>query len=397
MSIVAPAIEEAHSVRESQRIPQLDGLRGLAIGMVLLYHHFGRPGLGSTGIYRTIAWTLHLGWAGVDLFFVLSGFLIGGILIDNQNSPNYYRTFYLRRAFRILPLYIILLLSYILALQTNFVPLMLKYRLPSWSYLVFAQNLMMVRYSHEYASGFRLFEFGASWMTATWSLAVEEQFYVILPLIVRRLSMRAVKHVAVAMILLAPVTRLFSFYIGGPRGFTAAYVLMPCRIDALGFGLLAAILWREKRIPRIRWLLAAIPFLVWGLCKYTVYSGMALKLSLSGYSVTAACGFVLLLLCLSCPRRSVLYELLVSRMMVTLGNTSYCLYLWHSVIAGILFHFVLGSGTEFKDIKSAGLEVASLTLSVAVSWLSWRYFESWLLAFARRFRYRADEEGLTAE
>src|SRR5579863_7722584 len=83
------------------RLPELDGIRGMAIIIVLLNHAFSVP-------ERHIAWlerTFAMGWSGVDLFFVLSGFLIGGILIDAKGSPNYFKTFYARRAFRILPLY----------------------------------------------------------------------------------------------------------------------------------------------------------------------------------------------------------------------------------------------------------------------------------------------------
>jgi len=91
------------------RIPQLDGLRGLAILLVIGYHYISMPGADAAGVFQVFAWCLRLGWAGVDLFFVLSGFLIGGILIDARESPNYFRTFYVRRVLRILPLYAVLL------------------------------------------------------------------------------------------------------------------------------------------------------------------------------------------------------------------------------------------------------------------------------------------------
>src|SRR5260370_37130342 len=102
-----PAFAEASA---DGRIPELDGLRGLAIGMVLIFHYFqltlvARPG--SLPAYLQAAG--RLAWSGVDLFFVLSGFLIGGILLDARRSPNYFRVFYTRRFFRIVPIYVLFL------------------------------------------------------------------------------------------------------------------------------------------------------------------------------------------------------------------------------------------------------------------------------------------------
>jgi peptidoglycan/LPS O-acetylase OafA/YrhL len=94
------------NVRLAGRIPELDGIRGLAILLVLILHYIVE-GLGSSHSFAAQA--LRLSWSGVDLFFVLSGFLIGGILLDAKQSDAYYRTFYLRRISRILPLYGILM------------------------------------------------------------------------------------------------------------------------------------------------------------------------------------------------------------------------------------------------------------------------------------------------
>src|SRR5258708_1205348 len=99
---------------EAGRIPELDGIRGIAIGMVLIAHCFAivsRPG--SALAYALVP--LRLDWTGVDLFFVLSGFLIGGILLDARGSSNYFRVFYTRRFFRIVPIYAVLLASVALA------------------------------------------------------------------------------------------------------------------------------------------------------------------------------------------------------------------------------------------------------------------------------------------
>src|ERR1700684_2340633 len=89
----------------SLRIPQLDGLRGIAIAMVVAFHYAGAE-VGPVPRFPIfVSGPMNLGWSGVDLFFVLSGFLIGGILLDARESSNYFRTFYTRRFYRILPLY----------------------------------------------------------------------------------------------------------------------------------------------------------------------------------------------------------------------------------------------------------------------------------------------------
>jgi len=105
----------AAPVRSRQeRVPELDGLRGAAIFMVVVFHYLEQQGTVSGGGLTPILQRVALmGWSGVDLFFVLSGFLIGGILVDARNSPSYFRTFYTRRFFRIIPIYYLWILAYI--------------------------------------------------------------------------------------------------------------------------------------------------------------------------------------------------------------------------------------------------------------------------------------------
>src|SRR6202022_4240957 len=92
------------------RIPELDGLRGVAIAMVVAHHYFLEPIQASPGTWLSHVQAVgRLAWSGVDLFFVLSGFLIGGILLDARDSPRYFGTFYRRRFARILPLYVVVL------------------------------------------------------------------------------------------------------------------------------------------------------------------------------------------------------------------------------------------------------------------------------------------------
>ena len=137
-------------INSSTRIPALDGLRGIAILLVLMVHSFSdfhfvhHPGL--TWLVRMS----RLGWSGVDLFFVLSGFLIGGILLDARNSPNYFKTFYIRRAYRILPLYFLVLTLAWLTFQAGQLGWLrgswaelFSGKIPWWTFFTFTQNIPM--------------------------------------------------------------------------------------------------------------------------------------------------------------------------------------------------------------------------------------------------------------
>ena len=177
-----------------------------------------------------------LSWSGVDLFLVLSGFLIGGILLDAKDSPRYFTTFYLRRAYRILPIYGVVVGIYSL----RYLPVSVLHSwagsaaIPFGAYPTFTQNFWMASRG----------TFGPVSMAVTWSLAVEEQFYLTAPLIVRRLSRKRLVYMLAAIVFLAPILRVllvFTFH----QDCLAAYVLMPCRADALCLGMLSAILVRD--------------------------------------------------------------------------------------------------------------------------------------------------------
>src|SRR5665213_604282 len=164
-----------------RRIPELDGLRGMAILLVMVGHYFSVPGVGAVSLLN--GYWFRLGWTGVDLFFVLSGFLIGGILLDARGSSNYFKTFYARRFFRIIPLYYAWILLYVVLAPV--VRMFFSDRIGPvqrvdgsiLAHLFFLQNF------HEFLKS------GASfwWFSSTWSLAVEEQFYLVAPLLVRYL------------------------------------------------------------------------------------------------------------------------------------------------------------------------------------------------------------------
>lgn len=221
-----------------KHIPQLDAVRGVAILLVLAHNldGFTSPRLSYLTTY---------GWMGVDLFFVLSGFLITGILLDSKPAKTYFRNFYARRCLRIWPLYYSVLLVMFLAvpwLLPQFAGEIFHRSHPWWSYPFFVQNFLVADPSQ-----------GVGPLGVSWSLAMEELFYLVWPAFVRFLSGRQLQAVAWAVLLLSPVLRLL---------FVSRHWLIYsnpfCRIDGLMAGALLAILVREFAFTPTRWLSFAL-------------------------------------------------------------------------------------------------------------------------------------------
>src|SRR3984885_11738011 len=152
----------------SSRIPQLDAVRGLAVLSVLLHNTDVDPAF-------PLGFIAANGWMGVDLFFVLSGFLITGILVDTKNSDGYFRNFYVRRCLRIWPLYYSLLFFMFVIVrflsQSEF-QAVVQTSSPWWAFPLFLQNFLLPISTN-----------AAGPLGVTWSLAIEEQFYLVWPLV----------------------------------------------------------------------------------------------------------------------------------------------------------------------------------------------------------------------
>lgn len=210
------------------RMHELDTIRGIAVLLVLFFHGFGfRYGVqGLSGLPKLFVAATLPGWMGVNLFFVLSGFLITGILLDSKFNRDYFRTFYVRRALRILPLYYAVLFLLAVLTRTGWVD-----RHASWAYLGL---------SFFYLSNITELFGVPSQYTVLWSLAVEEHFYLLWPAAVRVLSRQRVLLVSLGICLFCPCLRAFCFIRGYESG--AGYTWLVA--DGLASGAVLAALAR---------------------------------------------------------------------------------------------------------------------------------------------------------
>ena len=370
------------------RIPELDGLRGLAIALVLFYHYFS-----TTVQYRPRTFLSYffvpsrLSWSGVDLFFVLSGFLIGGILLDARESTNYFRVFYIRRFFRIVPIYAVLLLSFLAvraALGVSAQPTFawtLAGAMPLWTYLLFIQNFWMA------AAGM----FGCGWLSATWSLAVEEQFYLTLPSIVRFLSHRGIVACVILGIITAPVFRIILFR-PAPTGWVASYVLLFCRADALLFGVLCAIALRSaawrNRIAASYWFPALFLSLLGVAAILTKTGASYASIAMASFGYTSLAALYACLLLFVCTRpRHLLAAVARWRILRWLGSIAYGAYLFHQPVLGLAFALIRHAQPRIENLSSLAISLVALAVTLGLAHVSWSFFEARLVKFSHRARY----------
>jgi peptidoglycan/LPS O-acetylase OafA/YrhL len=367
----------------------LDGLRGIAIGLVLIVHYFQVTGVARPGsFFAYLQAGARLGWSGVDLFFVLSGFLIGGILIDARNSTNYFQVFYRRRFFRIVPIYAAVLLFFQLLVYvgqwTNRGDLtwLSSSPMPWYTYWTFTQNFWMARFALS----------GAHGLAVTWSLALEEQFYLTLPLLVRILSPRWLLRFVLVGICFAPLLRI-SIYELWPRNPIATYVLMPCRADALLLGVLAAILLREPKWrarihqSRLSWqIMLSLLFLGMGYLTWKAGSAASPLEATVGFTWIALFYASLLLWSLTQPT-SIISRLLRTRWLGRLGSIAYGTYLIHYILLGAFYGFVWSSEPVITSGRTFFTALEALVATLLIAWFSWRYFEHPLVRIGHRSDY----------
>ena len=342
------------------KIKELDGLRACAILGVVAWHY-----LGTGGGPSSTAWHLFIvGRTGVDLFFVLSGYLITRILLNSRGSPNYFGSFYRRRALRILPLYAVAVLTYLVGRNLKgSAPVLFEGAVPWWSYVLGLQNFWMAS----------LQEYGALWLAGTWSLAIEEQFYLLFPLVVYLTPPRLLGRLLVGLLLICPIARIVSFV--GFDNNLAYYVLMPLRADILAVGALIA--WMEfYRVPTPKAARAVfwITALFFPAFAVLIGTNNDYHMALWGHTYLVILFGSMMSLVLGLQGSPAL-RFLRGRTLSFFAHISYALYLVH---VNVLFLTFLALGYRGHDVTTRPgvlLTALSFAISVVMCGISYRYFE----------------------
>jgi len=363
------------------RIPELDGVRGLAILMVLLWHYVQNQLIVEVGSpLAYVKQALGFAWSGVDLFFVLSGFLITGILLDNQNKSNYFRVFYTRRICRIFPLYYLVLFIYFILTRLEFgeIPplhhMLQQNDVPLWAYATYTQNIIM---------GLRNTA-GPGFLAITWSLAIEEQFYLLLPFIVWIIPQRRLPVVFVWFLLMALYLR---FVMPG----LSAFINTPWRADSLMVGALLAYYIRiagfTDYIGRHRaWLLLMLALVLFGIVTANQYGRLVLGGTLTHFSLAVLFG--MLILYVVTFRDGVIGQIMRNRILVWLGSISYGVYLVHTGISGLMHGLIRHSRPYMAVWHDVAVTLLALVITLLLAHFSYILFEKRMISYGHKYRYK---------
>ena len=366
--------------------PALDGLRGIAI-ILVLFHHFTilRP---VTDLDRWIVQIPLIGWSGVDLFFVLSGFLITGILIDARGSDRYFSSFYARRTLRIFPLYYLIV----------FLSLIVLPRFPAWYDLLAGAGAPREQWPYWlYLTNFAVAarnQLAHGVLDVAWSLAIEEQFYLVWAAVVWLCPPRALGPLCAAIVLAAPIARHLALAQGAHH--IDVYVLTMYRADTLATGALLAWLLRRGWLQGqalVASALVAVGLL--GVIAVCWIDGESWwwgpTMQRAGYSLLAMTAAGMLMAAVVSPEGHWWPRMMSAGWLRAFGKYSYCLYLVHLPMMRIVRQFVL-SPDQFATLGSIWVGqlvfyVAATIPAFALAWLSWRVFEAPILKLKARFPY----------
>lgn len=362
---------------DSLKHSELDGLRGIAVLLVLFWHLIYGPAITSNqlpdyfSIIKAIP-LLSLGWTGVDLFFILSGYLIGSSLLRYKGRKNGAINFAVRRVFRIMPLYLCLLGMYFVLHKLDVLHekngitawLLGSVQVPAGYFLVLANNI--------YLSSIN--SFGPAWLGVTWSLAVEFQFYIIIAFVVLLAPSRILPAIFIIIFTLAIAYRISIVFNGNALG---AYVLTIGRLDALFMGALLALIPAHKtgfqlggKLTKVVSVTVVACFIVTCVIHYHDPRVFAPSMQILGYTVIGLFYMGMFALTHFTGGKGLIYRLATLKSLRWLGEVSYPVYLFHMPVYGLTY-YVLGysspAATGLSYLPVSALIIAvTLTLSASV-------------------------------
>ena len=372
--------------RTQSHVPALDGIRGLAVLMVMLCH-FTATGLPDTPTGKITLRIFDAGWSGVDLFFVLSGFLITGILYDAKGQSRFFRNFYARRFLRIFPLYygFLILFFWVIPVIHPFTPRMEVMAARQGWLWGYSSNLLMAWEGH--------WRFIVDWMDLAhfWTLAIEEQFYLLWPLIVFLLSRKALMQVCIACMVAALAIR--SWLVLQDASPITVGMLTVCRFDTLAVGSLAALVVRGP----MAWIYAPARLLA-GL------SGGAIMLLTAwrgrwdaadpvvqtiGFSTLGLFCAAILILVVDLRRDNKLARWFSHPSLRWLGVYSYGMYVFHVALRPIFERIApvssLSASLHSEYAGVGAYVLVSVSITALAAYLSWHIYEKHFLRLKRHF------------
>jgi peptidoglycan/LPS O-acetylase OafA/YrhL len=353
-------------------IPQLDGIRGLAILLVVSFHYFGTFSLFS------------FGWSGVDLFFVLSGYLITSRLVAMEERDNHFLQFYKNRALRIMPIYYATFFAFFIGYHL----LVSRQNLPGFSFydknwagfVFFFQNWSFIEWGDLKENHLQHF----------WSLAIEEQFYLVWPFILYKFRKNEYFFKAIAIIIISIIiTRVWLFmkysdYMDYPHFYYNTF----CRMDAFLLGGVLFLLQQKDRAKQlVNYFYAGTIILIAGI----IYSGHATIsnpfISTIGYTLIALMYAGLIYSAITHSSQFVT-KIFNFRWLKFIGKISYGLYIFHWIILRFLEPKLSIWTSEYLKISTESSHWWSLSgcllISFILSVVSFFYFESYFLRMKSR-------------
>jgi peptidoglycan/LPS O-acetylase OafA/YrhL len=339
--------------------------------LVVFSHYFGEVPHGVQA--------LMFGWIAVEMFFVLSGYLVGNLILDKMHNDNFFLVFYVRRICRTLPIYFIsvLLIAAVLSAFNGAAWLDADVSFPVWSYFTFTQIFFMA--STE--------QIGAHWLAPTWTLAVEEHFYLLAPMTFFFVPRKYLPGVLIAVAAGAVGCRVavYIFHIGNS---TAAHVLLPGIADVLICGLLAALASKTDYVRqgkldyalRVAPILLLISLSLLGL--FTGRDSPSLAI-LSPLVVSLASAAFLLSIVRNAPEA----ERFRGRVLRFFGRTSYAVYLTHLPVLGLMHGLILNARPDIADAKQWLVTIAAMPVCVLTSWLLTKLFEEPITRYGRSWSW----------
>jgi peptidoglycan/LPS O-acetylase OafA/YrhL len=365
------------------RLPALDGIRGVAVLMILMFHYL--QGMLPCAWLSRLVRPLYFTQTGVDLFFVLSGFLITGILLNAKGTSHFLKNFYIRRVLRILPLYYLLVFGYIVAGWFSVNPNLGFEK--CWWYLLYLQNIGMTFWPGAVGGPGHF-----------WSLGVEEHFYLLWPILILLCKERSLPRVLVGMIIGGIACRVLLLALGFD-----VFTFSLCRMDALSAGALLAVVVRRPELAReahrmCRWILLILgPVL---LILYPLTSGKALfAMQVIKYFLVAVAYTALLGATVGPGRWLWLEKLFCRQTLRWCGKYSYAMYVFHPLLYGLIMGLMRSRLTLAQSSPALfmAIEFPAVVAAVCfVSWLSWHLFEKHFLKLKSRFEYSLGHQARVA-